>query len=194
MVGLKATYGRVPEHGVFPITPSLGHLGPIAPTVFDCALAYSAMAFRANHADEPANLVQPTPTLEGFGNTADLKDVRIGIYEPFFNHASEQVVSVCKTAVDRLVARGAKVVKIIIPYLEECRVCLASFFFALLVVCSQGCALYYHLERDARQSGRGSPQASHRLFACRSGRPELLRVLFRVRTASLSLDFHELTV
>src|SRR5947209_7479361 len=43
-VGLKATYGRVSSRGVFPLSPSLDHVGPIARSVADCAIVLQAIA------------------------------------------------------------------------------------------------------------------------------------------------------
>jgi aspartyl-tRNA(Asn)/glutamyl-tRNA(Gln) amidotransferase subunit A len=44
VVGLKPTYGRVSVRGVFPLSPSLDHVGPIARTVADAALILQAIA------------------------------------------------------------------------------------------------------------------------------------------------------
>lgn len=38
IVGMKATYGLVPYTGVLGLEPSIDHLGPMARTVYDCAL------------------------------------------------------------------------------------------------------------------------------------------------------------
>ncbi len=38
VVGVKPTYGLVPRHGVFPLAPSLDHVGPLARTVEDAAV------------------------------------------------------------------------------------------------------------------------------------------------------------
>ncbi len=43
LFGLKPTYGRLPRAGSFPFVGSLDHLGPLARTVADLALAYDAM-------------------------------------------------------------------------------------------------------------------------------------------------------
>ena len=44
LVGIKATYGRVSEHGAAPLTWSMGHVGPIAGSVRDVALVIRAGA------------------------------------------------------------------------------------------------------------------------------------------------------
>ncbi len=43
LYGLKPTYGRLTRHGTFPFVSSLDHLGPIARSPRDLALAYDAM-------------------------------------------------------------------------------------------------------------------------------------------------------
>ena len=56
--GLKPTYGRLSRAGTFPFVASLDHLGPIARSVGDLALAYDAMLGR--DVDDPAQAdVQP---------------------------------------------------------------------------------------------------------------------------------------
>ncbi len=44
IVGLKPTYGRVSTRGVFPLSPSLDHVGPLCRNVMDTALMLQAIA------------------------------------------------------------------------------------------------------------------------------------------------------
>ncbi|HKP84352.1 MAG TPA: amidase [Pyrinomonadaceae bacterium] len=44
IVGLKPTYGRVSARGVFPLSPSLDHVGPLCRNVIDTALLLQAIA------------------------------------------------------------------------------------------------------------------------------------------------------
>ena len=44
IVGLKPTYGRVSTRGVFPLSPSLDHVGPLCRNVIDTALLLQAIA------------------------------------------------------------------------------------------------------------------------------------------------------
>ena len=44
IVGLKPTYGRVSTRGVFPLSPSLDHVGPLCRTVTDAALMLQVIA------------------------------------------------------------------------------------------------------------------------------------------------------
>jgi 1-carboxybiuret hydrolase len=51
LFGLKPTFGRLPRTGGFPFVSSLDHLGPLARTVSDLALAYDAM--QGHDAEDP---------------------------------------------------------------------------------------------------------------------------------------------
>jgi Asp-tRNA(Asn)/Glu-tRNA(Gln) amidotransferase A subunit family amidase len=114
VVGLKPTFGRVSEHGAAPLCWSVAHVGPIAATVRDAALGYAMMA--GPDARDGNTLKQPNPSLRGLNNQ-DLSGVRIGIYDPWFRDADDEVVARCVEAVDRLVAAGAERCSVEIPEL-----------------------------------------------------------------------------
>src|SRR5271167_3451760 len=59
LVGLKPTYGRVSRRGVFPLSYSLDHCGPLTRTVEDCALMMQALA--AYDPEDPASADMPVP-------------------------------------------------------------------------------------------------------------------------------------
>src|SRR5204863_9684421 len=44
VVGLKATFGRIPETGIPPLCWNPGHVGPLGLTVADVAIGYALMA------------------------------------------------------------------------------------------------------------------------------------------------------
>ncbi len=44
IVGLKPTFGRIPKDGVFPLSPSLDVVGPLAASVSDAALVFDVLA------------------------------------------------------------------------------------------------------------------------------------------------------
>jgi aspartyl-tRNA(Asn)/glutamyl-tRNA(Gln) amidotransferase subunit A len=46
IVGLKPTFGRVSVHGVFPLAPTLDHVGPLTRSVADAAIMLGALAGR----------------------------------------------------------------------------------------------------------------------------------------------------
>jgi Asp-tRNA(Asn)/Glu-tRNA(Gln) amidotransferase A subunit family amidase len=118
-VGLKATFGRISEHGAAELCWSLAHVGPIAGTVRDTALAYALMA--GPDAKDPGSRMQPVVELDGIG-ASDLNGVRLGIYRPWFEDAEPAVVKRCHEAVAALEAAGAELVEVTIPELEVMRV------------------------------------------------------------------------
>lgn len=115
VVGLKPTYGRVSEHGAFPLCWSVAHIGPIGMTVDDVALGYALMA--GVDLLDPNTLDQPSLHLTDYLQPR-LKDVRIGLYAPWFSHADREIVRNCHLAVEALRAQGATVVEVEIDDLE----------------------------------------------------------------------------
>lgn len=118
VVGLKATRGRMSEHGVVPLCWSVAHVGPIGATVRDTALAYALLA----GSDEADHITagQPPPTLAGVGDE-DLDGLRIGVFPPWFDDADQEVRETCHGALDKLQERGAELVEVAIPELKLLR-------------------------------------------------------------------------
>ena len=123
VVGLKPTWSRVSEFGAAPLCWSVAHIGPLAGTVRDVALTYALMA-----GPDPRDCWtegQPAVDLIGFENT-DLKDVRLGIYEPWLRDADSEVVAKCEQAVRELTKKGARTKEIVLPELDSARVAHAA--------------------------------------------------------------------
>ena len=59
IVGLKPTYGRVSRRGVFPLSYTLDHCGPLTRTVEDCAIMMQALA--GYDPEDPASADVPVP-------------------------------------------------------------------------------------------------------------------------------------
>lgn len=118
VVGLKSTYGRVSEMGAAPLCWSVAHLGPLAATAEDAALAWAIMAGPDVH--DTNTLRQPSPTLDGF--ELDVQGMTFGIYPPWFNHATPALVAVCEKMVKGFEQRGGRIVEIEIPELNEARI------------------------------------------------------------------------
>jgi aspartyl-tRNA(Asn)/glutamyl-tRNA(Gln) amidotransferase subunit A len=81
IVGLKPTYGAVSLSGVFPLTHSLDHVGPMTRTVEDNAILFHAIA--GHDPDDPTSTTRPaadclTDLQRG------LKGLRIGVIEHFY--------------------------------------------------------------------------------------------------------------
>jgi Asp-tRNA(Asn)/Glu-tRNA(Gln) amidotransferase A subunit family amidase len=119
IVGLKPTFGRLSEFGAAPLCWSVAHVGPLAATVEDTAISYACMA--GPDVKEPNSLHQPAVTLDGWNKT-DLKDVTLGVYKPWFEHASPDVVKVCLELLEKLAGTGAQIKEIVIPGLDTMRI------------------------------------------------------------------------
>ncbi|AMN39435.1 amidase [Rhodoplanes sp. Z2-YC6860] len=81
IVGLKPTYGAVSLNGVFPLTHSLDHVGPMTRTVEDNAILFHTIA-----GHDPAD---PTSTTRAAADTlkdlkSGVKGLRIGLIEHFY--------------------------------------------------------------------------------------------------------------
>ncbi len=131
LVGLKATFGRVSEHGAAPLTWSMGHLGPIGATVADVALAYAVMA--GPDALDRNSQHQPAVTLEGW-DAPDLRGLTLGVYWPWFRHAAPDVVAANEAMLNRLADAGAAVREIEIPELDAMRIAHAAIILAEMAV------------------------------------------------------------
>ncbi|WP_224242029.1 amidase [Hyalangium gracile] len=115
IVGLKATWGRIPETGVPPLCWNVGHVGPMGLTVDDVAAMYALLA--GPDGKDVVAQSQPTHHLSGYEN-AGLAGVRLGICWPYFEDADADVVARCKEAVKVLTDAGATVVEIPPPDLN----------------------------------------------------------------------------
>jgi aspartyl-tRNA(Asn)/glutamyl-tRNA(Gln) amidotransferase subunit A len=80
IVGLKPTYGRVSRRGVFPLSYTLDHCGPLTRTVEDCAIMLQALA--GYDPQDPASADMPVPDYRS-ALTPRLDGVRIGVIRHF---------------------------------------------------------------------------------------------------------------
>jgi aspartyl-tRNA(Asn)/glutamyl-tRNA(Gln) amidotransferase subunit A len=83
IVGLKPTYGRVSRRGVFPLSYTLDHCGPLTRTVEDCAIMMQALA--GFDPLDPASADIPVPNYRA-ALTKRLDGVRIGVVRHFHEH------------------------------------------------------------------------------------------------------------
>lgn len=107
IVGLKPTYGRVSRHGIFPLSPSLDHAGPLTKDVYDAALLMNVIAGYDPHDPTTANLPVPDYTAALIG---DIDGVRVGMPQPyFFEDLQSSVREAVMQAMARLTQLGAQV-------------------------------------------------------------------------------------
>src|SRR5439155_23167627 len=80
VVGIKPTWGRVSRRGVFPLAPSLDHVGPMARTVADAAAVLQVIA--GFDPQDPTSRRDPVPDY-GPALANDLDGLRIGVDETY---------------------------------------------------------------------------------------------------------------
>lgn len=119
VVGLKPSHGRISDFGYFTTCPSVATAGVITATVEDAAIAYACIAGR--DAKDETSLYQPDPTLENW-NKDNLKGIKLGIYKPWFEHASAEIVKTCNDLLRKLSDAGAEIKEIVIPGLDILRI------------------------------------------------------------------------
>lgn len=141
VVGLKATWGRIPETGVPALCWNVGHVGPIGLTVDDVAAAYALIAGPDAH--DTVSLAQPPAHLSDYENR-NLAGVRLGICQPYFDDADPDVVKRCREAVRALTDAGAKVVEIPPPDLNT-----ILWSHAVIILSEMATAMRDHVDEDS---------------------------------------------
>jgi Asp-tRNA(Asn)/Glu-tRNA(Gln) amidotransferase A subunit family amidase len=139
VVGLKATYGRISEHGAAPLCWSVAHVGPMGWTVRDVALVYAIIAGR--DPEDENTLYQPDLELNDLVRPS-LAGLRIGRYAAWYEHAPLAIVSACDTALRGLVKAGAEVVEIEVPGLDEIRIAHATTILTEMAASMETCRQY----------------------------------------------------
>lgn len=119
VVGLKTTWGRISSAGSAPLSWSVSTVGPITSTADDAALAYSFLAGADPRQLRTQN--QPPVDLQDFNN-ANLAGVKLGVFSPWFKHASTDIVQNCERMLEAFKAQGASIEEIEIPELNEVRI------------------------------------------------------------------------
>jgi aspartyl-tRNA(Asn)/glutamyl-tRNA(Gln) amidotransferase subunit A len=119
IVGLKPTYGLVSRRGVFPLSFTLDHIGPLTRTVADAALMLDAIA-----GHDPADPGSAATQARGFGRTLDrgVRDLRVGFVRHFHERdlpAHPEVAAALNDVARVLQAEGAQVHNVTLPTLTE---------------------------------------------------------------------------
>jgi aspartyl-tRNA(Asn)/glutamyl-tRNA(Gln) amidotransferase subunit A len=120
LVGMKPTYGLVSRFGLIAFASSLDQPGPIARTVTDAALLFTAIA-GPDHRDSTSIPKPPPNVLAGLddGVQEGLAGLRVGVVSEFMGEGmADGVRSRVTEAVDRLGALGADVVEVSLPHVS----------------------------------------------------------------------------
>ena len=150
LFGLKPTYGRLSCAGAFPFVTSLDHVGPMARSARDLALAFDAM--QGGDPDDPVCVDRPpepvTPLLD-----RGVDGLRIAVAAGYFRGRAAEPVQ----AIDRIAAALGANRDIEIPHAERARSA------AFIITASEGASL--HLERLRTRTGDFDPAVRDRLIA-----------------------------
>lgn len=152
---LKPTYGRLGRGGAFPFVDSLDHLGPLARTAEDLALAYDALQGPdpQDHACAGRPVEPVSPSL-GAGVTG----LRIGVPGGWFAaKAGPEAARALARAVAGLAACGAAARP---TRLDEAEAGRAAAF---LITNAEGAA--FHLDRLRARAGEFDPDTRDRFLA-----------------------------
>lgn len=128
VVGFKPSFDAVPRNGAQTLGASLDHIGPIAASVADAALAYSIMA--GQHASTVSN--------------ESLAGIRVGVPRNyFFDPLSADVARAVSSVLERMRDDGAELVEIDLPGVEN------SAALQFVTLCSE--ATDHHWKRLCEQ-------------------------------------------
>jgi aspartyl-tRNA(Asn)/glutamyl-tRNA(Gln) amidotransferase subunit A len=122
-VGIKPTYGLVSRRGVFPLSYTLDHCGPLTWSVEDAALSLQLIA--GHDPLDPASADMGTPNFAAdIGR--DLVGLRLAYPRSFFatqEDMTPEVVASLDTAAQQLAQLGAKVDEAVLPDFELFNAC-----------------------------------------------------------------------
>jgi aspartyl-tRNA(Asn)/glutamyl-tRNA(Gln) amidotransferase subunit A len=151
LFGLKPTYGRLSRAGSFPFVSSLDHLGPLARSVEDLALAYDAM--QGHDPLDPVCVARaPEPVTEGLHG--GIGGLRIAAAAGYFRAGAS---ADALTALDAVAAALGVTRSLEIP--EAARARAAAY----VITTTEGAAL--HLERLRARPGDFDADVRDRLIA-----------------------------
>ena len=151
ITGLKATYGRVPKDGVYMLSWSLDHIGPMCWTAEDAAITLNIVAGY----DERDPTCGKVPTED---YTADLnggvRGLRIGVPTNYFVSHFSGVSQAFDDSVATLRGAGAEIVPVTVP--EDAEALLQPAGFAIVLAESAA----WHAPRLRRQQADYQPDVA----------------------------------
>ena len=117
LTGLKPTYGRVSKYGVYPLSWTLDHVGPLTRTAADAAATLNVLAGYDER--DPGSADHPVTDYVKALET-DLQGMVIGWVDSlFFEMMDPEVKALVEAAKERFQELGAKVVPVSVPDLDK---------------------------------------------------------------------------
>jgi aspartyl-tRNA(Asn)/glutamyl-tRNA(Gln) amidotransferase subunit A len=153
-VGMKPTFGRVSKSGVFPLSWSLDHTGPITRTVEDNALMLNVLA-----GHDPEDHYSVDRPAEDFTRDLErgLRGAGIGVPRGFYSeHVEEEVQARVREAAEVFVSLGAEMREVEIPNLVD------TLHAQRLILAAEAYAV--HQERLENEPEKIGEEVSERLM------------------------------
>jgi amidase len=113
VTGLKPSWGRVSRHGIFPLAPSLDHVGPMARSAEACALLLGVIA-----GPDPHDPTASRAPAEDYPSALDrgIEGVVVGVDRNWsLGGVDPQVAAAFEAALETLAAAGARISEIEMP-------------------------------------------------------------------------------
>lgn len=113
VTGLKPSWGRVSRHGIFPLAPSLDHVGPMAGSAADCALLLAAIA--GADPRDPTALAGPADDYPGALDRG-IEGVTIGVDRDWcLAGVHPEIAAAFDSALQALAGAGARLREVEMP-------------------------------------------------------------------------------
>jgi aspartyl-tRNA(Asn)/glutamyl-tRNA(Gln) amidotransferase subunit A len=152
-VGLKPSYGRVSCYGVFPLSWSHDHPGPLTRSVEDAAIVLQAVAGPDPH--DPATAGQTVPDFRAAARR-DVRGLRIGVLDdPYHRQVEPGVRIACDAALDALRSAGLRLEPVRVPHATE------AFAAQLAIIQAEAASVHEHWLAERPQDY--SPEILERL-------------------------------
>ncbi len=133
VTGLKPTQTRISRAGVMPLSFSTDNVGPLARTARDCARILRVIA--GHDPRDPTSTREPVPDYEAM-LTGDLRGLRVGVPADGWFAPDSAVTTAVEQALDVLAGRGARLVRLTLPYLPDCAA------YAAIVIRAEAAAIH----------------------------------------------------
>ena len=117
ITGLKVSYGRISRYGLIAYGSSLDTIGPLARTVADAALLFSAMA--GPDPLDATTMPGPVPDVSTLAARPGERPLRVGVPREYFVAGIQpEVEKTVRAAIGVLEALGAEIVELSLPHTD----------------------------------------------------------------------------
>jgi aspartyl-tRNA(Asn)/glutamyl-tRNA(Gln) amidotransferase subunit A len=121
LAGIKPSYGRLSRRGIFPLSWTQDHAGPLARTTEDCALSMQILA--GHDPKDPGSVNAPVVDFLSTLNRP-IKGMRVGWCQNWYEATADaSVVAAVAAAAETLESLGAEIVPVTMPSLADYHAC-----------------------------------------------------------------------